>query len=67
MGLKRLYEIICLIWGFSNVAVVTFFLVFSFDSCVIFFESYWFIRIPEIIIGISVLPYYLKKIFGGKK
>ena len=67
MKIKRLYEIYSLVIGFAAIITLVFFLITSPGYCFILFEPLWFIRIPEIIIGISVFPYYLKKIYktGG--
>ena len=42
--------------GLSAVISILFYLIFKFDQCLWFMEPLWYIRIPEIIIGlISVI------------
>ena len=67
MKLKELYEKICLIWGISVILILTFFLTTGWKYCIILMEPRWYIRIPEIILGVIAIPYYLKKIFTQKK
>ncbi len=70
MKFKRIYEIFSLIVGVSAVITLTFFLITSPYKCIIPFEPINYIRIPEIIIGLSVLPYYALLIIrslGGLK
>jgi len=62
--IKSWYESICLLWGVSVILMVTFFLFTSWEYCIIIMEPLWFIRIPEVILGIISIPYYLKKIYG---
>jgi hypothetical protein len=62
MKIKALYEIFSLISGVGATLTITFFLLTSWPHCIILFESYWFIRIPEIIIGLTICPYYVEKI-----
>ena len=68
MGLKKFYEEISLVYGLAVVIMLTMFLTFDgLQHCIILLEPNPYIRIPEIILGIIVLPYYFKKIYGGKK
>jgi len=62
--IKSYYEPICLIWGISTIGIVTFFLITDYNYCIGFMEPLWYIRIPEVILGIISIPYYLKKIYG---
>jgi len=59
---KKFYEMFSLIVGVSAVLTLTFFMIKSPYRCIIPFEPNPFIRIPEIIIGLVVLPYYFKKL-----
>ncbi len=61
------YERFSLIVGFTAAITITFFLATSYGRCIILFEPIWWIRIPEIIIGIFIAPYYFKKIFDFPK
>ena len=62
--IKSYYEPVCLVWGVSTILIVTFFLALDPDKCIIFMEPLWYIRIPEVILGIISIPYYIKKIYG---
>ena len=73
MKLKQFYEIFSLMVGFSAVLTLIYFLIRSPYKCTILFEPIPYIRIPEIIIGLIVLPYYfgefnkiIKNIVGVK-
>lgn len=67
MGFKKIYEIFSLMIGLAAILILTIYLILDIRNCLIIFEDWWFIRIPEIIIGISVIPYYIKKIFLKQK
>ena len=67
MGFKKTYEVFSLMVGFAAILILTIYLILDIRDCLIIFEDWWFIRIPEIIIGISVIPYYLLKIFSKNK
>lgn len=63
MNFKKGYEIFSLMVGLAAIVILLLYLILDFRRCLVIFEDWWFIRIPEIIIGISVIPYYIKKIF----
>lgn len=63
MEIKKIYERFSLVFGFASVLTLTFFLIRSPYRCIIPFEPNPFIRIPEIIIGLIIIPYYLIKLF----
>ena len=62
INVKNMYEIFSIIVGASAICIILFFLGLGYDKCIIFMEPILWIRIPEIIVAIIVLPYYLKKI-----
>lgn len=62
--ITKIYEEICLIWGLSVIILLTFFLTTDWGYCIILMEPAWYIRTPEIILGIIAIPYYVKKIYG---
>lgn len=64
---KKIYKIYRLTFGVSAVITLTYFLIRFPFSCIAPFEPNPFIRIPEIIIGLSILPYYIKELYRGMK
>ena len=67
MKFKGLYNLYCLSVGFAAVITITYFLIRSPYKCVVMFESIWWIRYPEILIGFSIVPFYLNKLFLDNK
>lgn len=67
MKTKRLYEIYSLIVGFGAILTLLYgiFLGLFFEIRFQLHEPIILIAILEVLIGISVIPYYLKKIFSG--
>jgi len=63
MGIKRIYEVYSLIVGFASIITILFFLIKFFGSCFFLFEPWLSVRILEIIICLSVIPYYFKKMY----
>lgn len=64
--LKEFYEVYSLVVGFGAAMTISYFLILDrMDHCICLMEPIWWVRIPEIIMGISVIPYYFKKIYGG--
>ena len=63
MKIKEIYEKVCLTWGICAMSILTFYLITGGGYCIILMEPIWYIRIPEIILGIIAIPYYLKKIY----
>jgi len=59
----KFYEIYSLIVGFGAILTILFFLIYDREHCIILLEPKLYIRIPEIIMGISTIPYYFKKLF----
>jgi len=59
--MNKFYEVFSLVAGVAAVITLTYFLLTGESRCLYFLEPYWFIRIPEIIIGFIVLPYYIIK------
>lgn len=66
MKFKKFYKIYSLIVGFGAVMVLLWgiFLGLFFNIKFQLHEPLIFIAIPEIIIGFSVIPYYLKNIYS---
>ena len=64
MNWKKIYEPICLVWGVCAIGILTFYLIKGGGYCIILMEPIWYIRTPEIILGIISIPYYIKKIYG---
>lgn len=64
MKLKKLYEEVSLCYGLAMTIVVTAFLgLDKLDHCIIITEPNPWIRIPEVILGIISIPYFVKKIY----
>ena len=61
--ITKIYEKICLVVGFAAIIVLIGFLINFWGYHFFITEPLWFIRIPEIILGIIAIPYYLKKIY----
>ncbi len=67
MKFEKEYEVFSLSVGFAAILILTIYLILDIRICLIIFEDWWFIRIPEIIMGILATPYYIKKIFSKQK
>jgi len=60
--MNKFYELFSLAVGVSAIFAIVFYLLTE-GGCVIMFEPIWWIRIPEILIGFIVTPYYLIKLW----
>ena len=59
--MNKAYEVFSLVTGVAAVITIVFFLLTE-KGCIVMFEPIWWIRIPEIIIGFIVSPYYLLRL-----
>jgi hypothetical protein len=66
MEIKRFFKIASLIISLSAVVCLVFFLLTSWNYCIILFEPRLYIRIPEIILGIISIPFLIKMIYDLK-
>lgn len=64
---SKMYELFCLSFGLGAVLTFTFFLITKYPYPIIFTEPYFSIRLPEVLIGIFITPYYIKKLNNTAK
>ena len=60
--MNKAYEVISLVAGLSAVATLVFFLIQSPYHCIIPMEPIWWIRYPEIVLGLLVMPFYINQL-----